>query len=139
MEAISHPVELFRRKTKTYNAAPPTLPICTMAEMLPLTLAKSPSFNKSKPNWCANWLLANVPEINPSSTPTRQTFFEQIYRIDHQVMNFLPLAAPMMPKEKTANHSRQLNASGGSTPRLILKMFCGFPPPPAMLVMMELI
>ena len=43
----------------------------------------------------------------------------------------------MMPKEKTANQSRQLKASGGSTPRLSLNIFCGFPPPPAMLVLIE--
>lgn len=44
----------------------------------------------------------------------------------------IPLAAPMIPKETTANHNRQFKTSFGSSPRLSLKIFWGFPPPPAM-------
>lgn len=47
----------------------------------------------------------------------------------------IPRAAPMIPKETTANHSRQFRTSFGSSPRLSLKMFWGFPPPPAMIAM----
>jgi len=39
----------------------------------------------------------------------------------------------MIPKERTANHNRQFKTSFGSFPRLSLKIFCGFPPPPAMM------
>jgi len=39
----------------------------------------------------------------------------------------------MIPKDRTANHSRQFKTSFGSFPRLSLKIFWGLPPPPAMM------
>ena len=35
----------------------------------------------------------------------------------------LPRAAPIIPNDRTANHSRQFNTSFGSSPRLSLKIF----------------
>lgn len=62
---------------------------------------------------------------------------------------YSPRAAPIIPKDNTcfgsdllqakgalrltANHSRQFKTSLGSSPLLILKIFCGLPPPPAMM------
>ena len=56
---------------KPHRAAPPTLPIWTIAEMFPSTLASSVSLILSKPRRWTKCVLLRVPEMRPSSIPRK--------------------------------------------------------------------